>query len=89
MADLPVSRTSTCHTAFEICGLDYFGPVSYVVGRSTRKAWGLLFTCMASRAMHVEIVTSLTLKDFLLAFSKFNDVCGKVEVIYSDNGTTF
>ena len=37
MADLPVCRTSTCHKAFKICGLDYFGPVSYVVGRSTRK----------------------------------------------------
>ena len=44
---------------------------------------------MASRAMHVEIVTSLNLKDFLLAFSRFNDVRGKVEVIYSDNCTTF
>ena len=58
MADLPVSRTSTCHKAFEILGLDYFEPVGYIVGRSTRKAWGLLFICMASRTMHVEIVTS-------------------------------
>ena len=89
MTNLNVSKTSANHRAFEICGLDYFGPVSYVVGRSTRKAWGLLFTCIASRAIHVEIVTSLTLKDFLLAFSRFNDVCGKVEVIHWDNGTTF
>ena len=63
--------------------------MSYVVSRSMRKAWSLSFTCMASRAVHVEIVTSLTLKDFLLAFSRFNDVRGKVEVIYLDNGTTF
>ena len=41
------------------------------------------------RAVHVEIVTSLSLKDFLLAFSRFNDVRGRVEVIYSDNGSTF
>ena len=50
-----------------------------------RIVWGLLFTCMASQAIHVDIVTSLTLKDFLLAFSRFNDVRGKVEVIYSNN----
>ena len=62
--------------------------MSYVVGRSMRKTWGRLFTCMASRAVHEEIVTSLRLKDFLLAFSRFNDVRAKVEVIYSDNGTT-
>ena len=36
-----------------------------------------------------KIVTSLSLKDFLLAFSRFNDVRGRVEVIYSDNGSTF
>ena len=89
MADLPVSRTATSHKAFAMCGVDYFGPLSYVEGRSTRKAWGLLFTCMASRAIHVEVVTSLTLKDFLLAFSRFNDVRGKVEFMYSDNGSTF
>ena len=89
MADLPAARTAASHKAFAICGLDYFGPVNYVEGRSTRKAWGLLFTCMASRAIHVEIVTFLSLKDFVLAFSRFNDVRGGVEVIYSDNGSTF
>ena len=44
---------------------------------------------MASRAVHVEIPTSLSLKEFLLAFSRFNDVRGKLEVIYSDNWFTF
>ena len=44
---------------------------------------------MASRAVYVEIATSFSLKEFLLAFSRFNDVRGKVKVIYSDNGSTF
>ena len=89
MADLPADRISVSHKPFAVCGLDYFGHINYVEGRSTKKAWGLLFTCMVSRAVHVEIVTSLTLKDFLLAFSRFNDVRGRLEVIYSDNGSTF
>ena len=63
-----------------MCGLDYFGHVNYVEGRSTKKAWDLLFTCISSRSVHVEVVTSLSLKDFLLAFSRFNDVWEKVEV---------
>ena len=89
MADLPVARTAVCHKAFSTCGLDYFGHLNYVEGRSIKKAWGLLFTCMASRAVHVEVVTSLGLKEFLMAFSRFNDVRGNVETIYSDNGSTF
>ena len=89
MADLPADRISVSHKPFAVCGLDYFVHINYVEGRSTKKAWGLLFTCMASRAVHVEIVTSLSLKDFLLAFSRFNNVRERVEVIYSDNGSTF
>ena len=89
MADLPVKRTTAGHKAFAVCGLDYFGHVNYVEGRSTKKAWDLLFTCMSSRSVQVEVVTSLSLKDFLLAFSRFNDVWEKVEVIFSDNGSSF
>ena len=44
---------------------------------------------MSLRSVHVEVVTSLSLKDFLLAFSRFNDVRGKVEIIFSDNGSSF
>ena len=44
---------------------------------------------MSSRSVHVEVVTSLSLKDLLLAFSRFNDVRGKVEVIFSENGSSF
>ena len=89
MADLPVERTAAGHKAFAVCGLDYLGHVNYVEGRSTKKAWGLLLTCMSSRSVHVEVVTSLSLKDFLVAFSRFNDVRGKVEVIFLDNGSSF
>ena len=63
--------------------------MTFVEGRSHRKAWGLLFTCMSSRAMHVELVTSLTLSEFILACTRFTDLRGPVSTIYSDNGTTF
>ena len=44
---------------------------------------------MYSRAVHVELVTSLTLSEFILAFTWFTDLRGPVSTIYSDNGTTF
>ena len=89
MSDLPQSRITANKKPFFYCGLDYFGPMTFVEGRSHRKAWGLLFTCMSSRAVHVELVTSLTLSEFILAFTRFTDLRGPVSTIYSDNGTTF
>ena len=44
---------------------------------------------MCTRAVHVEIVTSLDLNNFLLAFSRFTNLRGAVGTVYSDNGSTF
>ena len=37
--------------------------------------------------IHVELVTSLSLDDFLLAFNRFTDLRGQVNTIYSDNAS--
>ena len=63
--------------------------MTFVEGRSHRKAWGLLFICISSRAVHVELMTSLTLSEFILAFTRFTDLRRPVSTIYSDNGITF
>ena len=89
MSDLPLSRTSAYKKTFFYCGLDYFGPFIFIEGRSQRKAWGLLFICMSSRTVHVELVTSLSLSEFVLAFNRFSDLRGPVSKIYSDNVSTF
>ena len=89
MSDLPPSHTSAYKKTFFHCGLDYFGPFIFIEGRSQRKASGLLFTCMSSRAVHVELVTSLYLSEFVLAFNRFSDLRGPVSKTYSDNNTTF
>ena len=52
-------------------------------------AWRLLFTCLCTRCIHVEIVTGLDLNNFVLAFSRFTNLRGAVDTIYSDNGSTF
>ena len=89
MADRPACRVTVCNKPFKFCGVDYFGPYIYRQGRSDCKAWGLLFTCLCTRAVHVEIVTSLDLNNFLLAFSRFTNLRGAVNTVYSDNGSTF
>ena len=89
MSDLPECRLTVTNKPFRFSGLDYFGPYSFREGRSIRKAWGLLFTCLFTRCLHVELVTSLDLNSFLLAFFRFTNLRGAVDTIYSDNGSTF
>ena len=89
MADLPVCRVTATNKPFKFSGCDFLGPLKFRQGRSECKAWGLLFTCLCTRCIHVEIVTSLDLNSFLLAFSRFTNLRGNVDTMYSDNGSTF
>ena len=89
MADLPSCRVTVCNKPFKFAGLDYLGPFYFRQGRSDCKAWGLLFTCLCTRCLHVELVTSLDLDSFLLAFSRFTNLRRAVDTIYSDNASTF
>ena len=74
MADLPASRLAAHNKPFFNTGCDYFGPLPYKEGRSERKAWGLLFTCLSTRAIHVELVTSLDLSNFIMAVVFLNEL---------------
>ncbi|XP_071092701.1 uncharacterized protein [Haliotis cracherodii] len=49
MADLPPSRTSP-GPPFTFTGVDYFGPFIIKEGRKQVKRYGVLFTCLVSRA---------------------------------------
>ena len=69
ISDLPPSRISAYKKTFFHSSLDYFGPFIFMEGRSQRKARGLWFTCMSSRAVHVKLVTSLSLSKFVFFFN--------------------
>ena len=58
-------------------------------GRSEKKRWGVLFTCMASRAVHIEVSNSLTADSFLNAYRRFVGRRGPVRQLRSDQGTNF
>ena len=59
MADLPSNRVKPDDPPFTRTGMEYFGPFNIKHGRSTRKRYGVLFTCMNSRAVHIEIADSI------------------------------
>ncbi|XP_063727510.1 uncharacterized protein LOC134855061 [Symsagittifera roscoffensis] len=60
MADLPIERLGYKQPLFSYTGVDYFGPFLVPIRRSTEKRWGFLFTCLTTRAVHIEVVPRST-----------------------------
>ena len=87
MAPLPADRVNTEHPPFHATGIDFFGPMNVRINRSSVKRWGVIFTCMSCRAVHIELSHSLNTDSFLAAFSRFTSRRGTPRTIYSDNGT--
>ncbi|XP_048734152.2 uncharacterized protein LOC125650167 [Ostrea edulis] len=93
MGNLPFERTST-GPPFSIVGVDAFGPWEVVArktrgGLAHRKRWAILFTCMAIRAVHIEIVDEMSSSAFINALRRFVCIRGSVKEFCSDRGTNF
>ncbi|GFY57571.1 integrase catalytic domain-containing protein [Trichonephila inaurata madagascariensis] len=86
MAPLPRDRKEQS-PPFAVTGLDFAGPI--YVKNSKEKFYILLCTYAVTRALHLELVTSLTTEAFLLAFRRFISRRGLCTVTYSDNAKTF
>ena len=90
MAPFPAGRVTPSRGAFEHCGVDYMGPLEIKQGRNRLSLYCCVFTCLASRAVHLEMVYDLSTDSFLMAFRRFLSVRGDTtRVMYSDNGTNF
>ncbi|XP_073943295.1 uncharacterized protein [Choristoneura fumiferana] len=87
--DLPDVRLEHHQRPFTNTGLDYFGPVEVSIGRRREKRWIALFTCMTTRAVHLEIVTSLSADSAIMSIRRFAARRGLPTKILSDNGTSF
>ena len=86
VADLPKERLSPA-SQFTYCGVDYFGPFFIKGGRKETKRYGALFTCLSSRAVHIETANSLETDSFLNALRRFVARRGPVREIRSDQHT--
>ena len=92
MADLPPDRLEET-PPFTNVGIDLFGPYLIHDGkttrtqRSTKKVWGLMITCLVSRAIHIELVPYLDTPSLQLALRRFYALRGTCKRIRSDQGT--
>ena len=89
MADLPSDRLQALEPPFTRTGVDYFGPFYVAQGRSQVKRYGVIFTCLSIRAVHVEVAENLTADSFICALRRFIARRGHVQVLISDRGTNF
>ena len=75
--------------------IDFFGPILVKLSNKTRankakaKRYGVIFTCMTTREVHLEIAGDLSSDSFILSLCRFIARRGNVKSIRSDNGTNF
>ena len=72
MADIPEDRLEPA-PPFTNCAVDLFGPLHIKEGRKELKRYGVLFTCMSSRAIHLETANSLETDSFIQSLCRFID----------------
>ncbi|XP_064463439.1 uncharacterized protein LOC135374405 [Ornithodoros turicata] len=88
VAPLPADRVTKCKP-FDVTGVDFAGPLLYRERRRDQKCYIALFTCAVTRAVHLELVTSMSTDAFLWALRRFVSRRGTPTTLYSDNATTF
>ena len=89
MANLPEDRILPDKPPFTNTGVDFFGPFDVKRGRKTVKRYGVLFTCLTLRAVHIEVADSLDTDSCINAILRFVSRRGQVTIMRSDNGNNF
>lgn len=91
MGDLPQERSRPA-APFQFTSVDLFGPYLVrddVKRRVSLKVWGVIFCCMASRALYVDLASSMSTESFLLTYQRFTAIRGHPLKVWSDPGTNF
>ena len=89
MGPLPPGRVAYRQRPFSHCGIYYFGTMLVIIGRRREKRRGVLFTCLTTRAVHLELANSLSASSAIMAIQRLSARRGAPSVIYTDNGTNF
>lgn len=92
MGDLPQVRTTPARP-FQHSGVDFAGPLYVLMSRGRgakqNKAYIAIFICMATKAIHLELVGDLTSDSFIGAFRRFVARRGRCSHLWSDQGRNF
>jgi hypothetical protein len=86
MGQLHRFRLEAWDHVFKRTGMDHFGP--FII-RGGKKMWGLLFTCMTTRAVHIEACPSIDIPSWMNAIDRFVSRRGKPSSMSCDNAGTF
>lgn len=86
MADLPSVRTEPS-TPFTHVGCDCFRPILVKERRQTLKCYGVLFTCLVSRAVHMELAEDLSSDAFISSLRRLIALRDPVSSLHCDQGT--
>jgi len=89
MADLPSSRLRLYKPPFWSTGVDCFGPYTIKIGRRREKRWGIIYKCLTTRCVHLDLLPSLDSDSFLMSLRRFIARRGKPYELWSDRGTNF
>ena len=87
--DLQQCRIDFSGFAFQATGLDFAGPLFVKQGSETVKTYILLLICATSRAIHLELVYSMSSDGFLRWSRRFVARWGVPELTISDKFKTF
>lgn len=92
MGDLPAARINPTRPFFHT-GVDFTGYVDVKSnkgrGIKTTKGYIAVFVCMATKAVHLELVSDLSSSAFLAALRRMAARRGAPRHVYCDNGTNF
>ena len=89
MGELPKERLEPSPPFLNV-SLDLFGPFvvcDTVKRRVKRKVYGVIFNCMATRAVYLDVAEGYDTESFLNVFKRFTSIRGFPRKVYSDNGT--
>ena len=90
MADLPGYRLAPFTPPFYYTSCDYSGPYHVKVGRNrTMKHYGVIFTCLNTRAVHLELAVDYSTMEFIQVLRRFFAVRGQPRLMIGDNGSQF
>ena len=75
-------------------GFDVFGPWTVQTqktrgGAANAKRWGLVFTCLSIRAIHIEVLEAVDAGAFICVLGRFFALHGHAKLLRFDRGTNF
>ena len=88
MGELPIERLKPA-PARDSTALDFFDPFKVkdeVKKRTMGKAYKLIFNCLATRAVYVDVLPDYSIEKFLKVLRRFVSDRGYPLKLYSDNG---